>query len=169
MSFVTRGMVRGGVLAAAGLCACAPLSPRQMDEGVFTSEGVASITSFECSREAVSGLGYTVSWSDGAESLRGEKRSGDGSEGWRGYLTVSVSHAGAGAVLAVSAERFTESSRVPIATRPTPQPTPVPTPVPMPRPAQRSSRRVNPGPVASDARSVVRRCAMNGERSFAVR
>ncbi len=169
MTFCRRGAVRGGVLLAAGVCACTTLGSRQVENGVFTSEGVASATSFECSRQAVSGMGYTVSWSSGTESLRAERRGGDGANEWRGYLTVAVSRESSGHYLQVSAERYAEPSRLPVPATPAPQPTPVPTP-PLPGTiARRTTRRVGPGPVAGDARNVVRRCALNGESSFAVR
>jgi len=169
MSFVGRGMMRGGPLLAVGLCACGLLgSPREMEDGVFTTQGAASGLSLECSRRAVSGLGYTVNWSSGEETLRAERRGGEGANAWRGYLTVTVARENSGHLLLVSAERYAESSRLPIPANPAPRPTPQPTP-PMPRAApRRDSRRVGPGPVASDARNVVRRCSGHGEQSASV-
>lgn len=162
MALETRRIVRGGaVIAAAALCGCVPRT-RPYDNGVFTSEGVATFDSFRCAQTAVTGLGYTVNWYDGAEeTLRAERRyENSAAESYRGYLTVSVTQESSGRYLFVRAERFSEGSRLPIPANPSPQPTPVPTP-PVPRPvAQRSTRRVSPGPVAGDARNVVRRCAM---------
>jgi hypothetical protein len=139
-----------------------------MEEGVYTSEGVASAYSFECSRQAVSGLGYAVSWSSGNESLRAERRGGDGADEWRGYLTVTISSESSGHYMVVNAERYAEPSRMPMSENPAPQPRPVPTP-PVPRPvARRTTRRLSPGPVAGDARSVVHRCSL-GQNSVSAR
>jgi len=168
MTFGTGRWVRGGaLLAAVGLCACVPARPGSMENGVFTSEGIASFDSFRCAQTAVTGLGYTVNWYDGGqETLRAERRyENSAAESYRGYLTVSVTQENAGRYLMVRAERYAEGSRLPIPANPAPQPTPQPTP-PLPRPvAQRSTRRVSPGPVAGDARNVVRRCAIAGEHS----
>lgn len=167
MAFETRRMACGGILiAAAALGGCVPTHPRSMEDGVFTSEGVASFDSFRCAQSAVTGMGYAVNWYDGAqETLRAERRyENSAAESYRGYLTVLVTQENASRRLQVRAERYSEGSRLPIPANPSPQPTPVPTP-PTPRPvAQRSSRRVSPGPVAGDARNVVRRCA-TAERS----
>jgi len=170
MDFDTRRMVRGGaVIAAAALCGCFPQRTPSMENGVFTSEGVATFDSFRCAQTAVTGLGYTVNWYDGGEeTLRAERRyENSAAESYRGYLTVSVTQEQSGRYLFVRAERFSEGSRLPIPANPSPQPTPVPTP-PMPRPvAQRSTRRVSPGPVAGDARNVVRRCAIGEHATVA--
>lgn len=166
MAFETGRMLRGGVLLAAGLCGCAT-RPQSMEDGVFTSEGIASFDSFRCAQTAVTGLGYSVNWYDGGqETLRAERRyENTAAESYRGYLTVLVTQENASRYLLVRAERYAEGSRLPIPANPAPRPTPQPTP-PMPRRAQRGSRRVSPGPVASDARNVVRRCALAGERTF---
>ncbi|HET7233459.1 MAG TPA: immunoglobulin domain-containing protein [Longimicrobium sp.] len=163
MTFPMRRVVRGGaMLAAAAMCGCLPARPGSMDDGVFTSQGVASIESFRCAQSAVSGMGYTVNWYDGGqETLRAERRYEGSAEAYRGYLTVSVTQENSGRYLFVRGERFTEAGRLPIPSNPSPHPTPG-----VPRPAaRRGSRRVSPGPVAGDARNVVRRCAQGGERS----
>lgn len=165
-------MMRGSaLLAVAALGACVLPRSRSVEDGVFTSEGIASFDSFRCAQSAVSGMGYTVNWYDGGEeTLRAERRYEGSAESYRGYLTVSVTDESSGRSLLVRAERFADASALPIPARPSPQPTPTPTPVPLPRASsQRGSRRVSPGPVAGDARNVVRRCAMAGGRSYAAR
>lgn len=164
------GITRGAaVMLAVGLCACAMPGMQQRgttEEGVFTSVGVASVHSFECAHNAVTSRGYAVRWYDGAqETLRAERQYGDGAERYRGYLTVYLTQDNVGRYLRVSAERWADGSRVPVPANPSPQPTP-PTPRIPQVVARRSSRRVSPGPVAGDARSVVDRCAVAGEGSF---
>jgi hypothetical protein len=167
MPFETRRVVRGGaLLAAAGVCACVPTQGRSAEDGVFTSEGIASVTSFQCAQTAVTGLGYAVNWFDGGQqTLRAERRFEGSAEAYRGYLTVTVTDEQSGRHLLVRAERYAGGSSLPIPSLP-PTPSPTPNPPP-PRPAaRRGTRRVEPGPVATDARNVVRRCALAGERSF---
>ncbi|HEU4558682.1 MAG TPA: hypothetical protein VFS20_12570 [Longimicrobium sp.] len=165
-----RGIVRGSaVVLGLGLCGCSMPLQRTPDEAVYTSEGAASLTSFECAHSAVTSRGYAVRWYDGGqETLRAERNYGDGADTYRGYLTVYVTQDNSGRYLRVNAERWRDTSRLPIPVNPTPpppQPTPTPTP-PLPRPVERrASHRVNPGPVANDARLVVARCAVNGPRS----
>jgi hypothetical protein len=154
----------GAVLLAAGLGGCMTAAPRP-DDGVYTIGGTARALSFQCSQETVASLGYSLVSIDGGEQvLRAERRSDSQAESWRGYLTVVVAKEPAGPYLYVSAERIADASRLPIGTSPAPQPTPRPTPVPRARAPM--PRRTSPGPVASDARNVVRRCSMNGGSSL---
>ena len=163
---------RGRVLVlGAGLCACVmPLQHRMEmeEEGVFTSTGAAMASSFECAHSAVAARGYEVRSYDGAgETLRAERHFGDGAaETYRGYLTVYLTQDTDGRWLRVAAERWADASRLPVPADPSPRPVP-----PIPRaPAvvsRRASRRVSPGPVAGDARSVVSSCAIGEGRSSA--
>jgi len=165
MRIVTRRGARGmALLGVAALGGCMPGRTRPGEEGVFTAEGTASFDSFRCAQSAVSSLGYTVSWYDGGEeTLRAERRFDDSAEAYRGYLTVSVTNEQSGRRLFVRGERFASGSRTPIPANPTPRPTPVPTPG-VPRVASRgTTRRVDPGPVAGDARRVVRGCSLGGQ------
>ena len=150
-------MKRVLLLSAAALAACAT---RQPGDDVYRAQGAATLMSLECSRRALAGMGYQITWSGGGTrgDLRGERIFDEnGTEPSRGYLTVSVPP-DPGTVLYVTAERVA-STRLPVPGSPGPRPTPTPTPVPAVR---RTPQRLSPGPVAADARNVVRRCGMAG-------
>ncbi|MFL5538068.1 MAG: hypothetical protein ACJ8J0_03710 [Longimicrobiaceae bacterium] len=149
-------MKRVLLLSVAALAACAT---RQPGDDVYRAQGAATITSLDCSRRALSGMGYQVIGSGGGSTgeLRGERTFDEGVEPSRGYLTVSVP-IDPGTVMYVTAERVA-STRLPLPGRPGARPNPTPTPVPAVR---RTPERLSPGPVAADARNVVRRCGMAG-------
>jgi hypothetical protein len=151
------------LLGVAALAACAT-RPANGDD-VYRAQAAATFSSLECSQRAVGDLGYRVTWYDGGPdgALRAERVFNEGPQASRGYLTVSVPR-DPGTMMYVTGERITESSRMPIPTNPGPRtgggPTPTPTPVPTAR--RTGPRRVSPGPVASDARHLVRRCGIGG-------
>jgi hypothetical protein len=147
--------------AAAGLAACAT-RPESGDD-VYRARAAASFASLECSQRAVANLGYRVTWYDGGTegTLRAERVFNEGAQPSRGYLTVSVPR-DPGTMMYVTGERVEESSRMPIPTSPGPRPEPRPTPTPLPGVRRTGPRRVSPGPVASDARNLVRRCGIGG-------
>ncbi|MFL5538792.1 MAG: hypothetical protein ACJ8J0_07345, partial [Longimicrobiaceae bacterium] len=109
-------MKRVLLLSAAALAACATRQPG--DDDVYRAQGAATITSLECSRRALSGLGYQVTWLGGSTTgdLRGERNFDEGVEPSRGYVTVSVP-VDPGTVMYVSAERVA-STRFPLPGRP---------------------------------------------------
>ena len=171
MTHVRGWVVRGRVMVlGVGLCACAMPLQRGMegeDDGVYISEGAAMAGSFECAHSAVTARGYEVRTYDGAgETLRAERDFGDGAETYRGYLTVYLTQDAGGRWLRVTAERWANASRLPVPADPSPRPVP-PTPRVPNVVSRRASRRVSPGPVAGDARSVVDRCAIDGARTSA--
>lgn len=149
-------MKRVLLLAACALAACAT---RQPGDDVYRAQGAATLTSLECSRRALAGLGYQVTWLGGSSTgdLRGERNYDEGMEPSRGYVTVSVP-VDPGTVMYVTAERVA-STRLPLPGRPGARPNPTPTPVPAVR---RTPQRLSPGPAAADARNVLRRCGMPG-------
>src|SRR5438105_3565667 len=146
------------LLAAAVLAACAT-RPEAGDD-VYRAQAVATLTSLECSQRTVAGLGYRVTWYDGGAdgALRAERVINEGAEATRGYLTVNVPR-DPGTVMYVTGERIRERSRMPIPANPGPRPVP-PTPAPVPTVRRAGPQRVSPGPVASDARNVLRRCGL---------
>jgi len=150
-------MKRVVLLAMAALAACAT---RQPGDDVYRAQGAATLTSLDCSRRTLATLGYQITWSGGGArgDLRGERVFDEnGTEPSRGYLTVSVPP-DPGTVMYVTAERIA-STRLPVPSRPGARPDPTPTPIPAVR---RTPQRLSPGPAASDARNVLRRCGMAG-------
>jgi hypothetical protein len=148
------------LLGIAALAACAT-RPASGDD-VYRAQAAATFTSLECSQRTVADLGYRVTWYDGGTEgmLRAERVINEGAQPTRGYLTVSVPR-DPGTVMYVTGERISESSRMPIPTNPGPR-GPMPTPTPVPTVRRTGPQRVSPGPVASDARNVVRRCGIAG-------
>jgi hypothetical protein len=144
------------VLLAAALAACAT---RQPGDDVYRAQGAATLTSLNCSRRTLAGMGYQVSGSAGISTgdLRGERTFDQGTEPSRGYVTVSVP-IDPGTMMYVTAERVA-STRLPLPGRPGARPDPTPVPVPAVR---RTPQRLSPGPAAADARNVLRRCGMAG-------
>jgi len=152
-------MKRALILSVAALAACAT---RQPGDDVYRAQGVATLTSLDCSRRTLAGMGYSVTGSGGATTgdLRGERVMDEGTEPSRGYLTVSIP-VDPGTTMYVTAERVA-ATRLPLPGRPGARPSPTPTPIPLPT-ARRTPQRLSPGPVAADARNVVRRCGMVGD------
>jgi hypothetical protein len=150
------------LLAAAALVACAT-RPGSYEDDAYRLQAAATVTSLPCSQRTLADLGYRVTWYDGGSdgALRAERRIEEGTEVSRGYLTVSVPR-DPGNLMYVTAERIADGSRQPIPATPGPRPTPTPTPTPIPVGRRTGPRRLNPGPVASDARNVVRRCGIGG-------
>jgi hypothetical protein len=151
------------LLLGVGLAAC--VTPERSGDDVYRTQAVATLTSLDCSQRTVADLGYRITWYDGGPdgTLRAERRIDEGAQTTRGYLTVSVPR-DPGDVMYVTAERMADASRLPIPTRPDPRPTPAPTPTPVPVARRTGPQRLNPGPVAADARNLVRRCGMGGVR-----
>ena len=148
------------LLAAAALAACAT-RPGSYDD-VYRAQGAATLGSLPCSQRTVLDLGYRVTWYDGGSargSLRAERPINEGAEGSRGILTVSVP-VDPGDVMFVTAERIVDGTRQPVPAHPGPRPTPTPTPIPAT--GRMRPQRLSPGPVASDARNVLRRCGTAG-------
>ncbi|HEX8904416.1 MAG TPA: hypothetical protein VF771_06210 [Longimicrobiaceae bacterium] len=166
------------LLLALGLGGC--FLPGRPGREVFTSEGVADASSFQCAQYAVRDLRYRLtSFDQGGKVLRAVRYLGHSdSDRLQGYLTVHVAPDSAERHrLLVSAERFVESTDSPSPAFPTPVPSPVPQPQPtpfpvpgrgparVPRTRTYEPRRVSPGQVATDARLVVRRCAADGKET----
>jgi hypothetical protein len=149
------------LLAAMALAACAT-RPEQQDD-IYRAQAAATFRSLECSQRTVAGLGYQVTWYDGGPdgALRAERVINEGTQPTRGYLPVSVPR-DPGTVMYVTGERISERSRMPIPTNPGPHPVP-PTPTPVPTVRRTGPQRVSPGPVASDARNVLRLCGIGGD------
>ena len=153
-------MKRSLIVACAALGGC--MMPGRPGSEVFVSQGAAREGSFRCSQSAVYDLGYSVLSSDG-ESLRAQRYIGRyGQQTYRGYLTVSVSPDSIRRELTVRAERYAEDARTPVPVYPPGTQPGRPRPAVM-GVARTSSRRVAPGEVAGDARTVVRRCAAGGD------
>jgi hypothetical protein len=155
-------MRRAHLLAVAALAACAT-RPGSMDDDVYRAQGAATLTSLECSQRTVTDLGYRLTWYDVGTrgTVRAERRIEEGAEVSRGYLTVSVP-LDPGDLMFVTAERISDATRQPVPANPRPRPTPAPTPTPIPVAGRTRPQRLNPGPVAVDARSVLRRCGLAG-------
>jgi hypothetical protein len=135
-------------------------------DGIYRVQGMANAFSLYCSQQTVLRLGYQITWLGAGDGLRAERRLDDsGPEVSRGYLTVTLANEGYGEVLEVAAERIQQTSRLPIPGNPAPRPQPQPVPVPTVR--RSGPRRVAPGPVADDARSVARRCSTGNVASVA--
>jgi hypothetical protein len=153
-------MKRAHLLVVTALAACAT-RPESMDDAVYRAQGAATLTSLECSQRTVTALGYRLTWYDVGTrgTVRAERRIEEGAEVSRGYLTVSVP-LDPGDLMFVTAERISDATRQPIPANPRPRPTPTPTPIPVA--GRTRPQRLNPGPVAVDARNVLRRCALPG-------
>src|SRR4051812_31600453 len=148
-------MKRAHLLAMAALAACAT-RPGSMDDDVYRAQGAATLTSLECSQRTVTDLGYRLTWYDVGTrgTVRAERRIEEGAEVSRGYLTVSVP-LDPGDLMFVTAERISDATRQPVPANPRPRPMPAPTPTPIPVAGRTRPQRLNPGPVAVDARSVL--------------
>jgi hypothetical protein len=146
--------MRGWMLLALASAGCAlPRDPS--GDGLYRISGVAEPNSLLCSQREVASLGYQVTWFEGGEGLRAERRMDESeTESSRAYLTVTLSREPRGEVLNVSAERIAETSRLPLPSNPTPRPQPTP----MPGVRRSTPRRLSPGVAAGHARSVLRRC-----------
>jgi hypothetical protein len=151
------------VAACAALAGCA-LRPGQPGSDVFVSQGAARESSFRCSEAAVYDLGYSVVSQNG-EWLRAGRYIGRyGEQTYHGYLTVTVLSDTAPRSLTVRAERYAEDVRTPVPVYPPGAQPGRPRP-PVPGVTRTTARRVSPGDVAGDARTVVRRCAAGGDYS----
>ena len=148
-------MKRALLLSVAGLAACA--SPRTSPDNIYRANATATLASLQCSYDAVMDLGYRVQGQLGgsAGTVRAERQFDDGSGRSRGYITVNVSGDQEWQMY-VTAERISEG-RI---TGTTTGPRPLPPTTPVPTARRRGSERVSPGPVASDARRLLRRCAL---------
>jgi len=159
------------IVLALALSGCSVFRPQSGD---FSSQGWAGVDSFRCAERAVGDMGYLVVSRDGGrEYLRASRVFGRGESGsdevTRGYLSVSVNDDGVSERLRVSAERFVDGQRG-VGGLPDPRdvyPQPPRGPVSFDttdvvrrgRTPRTGARRVDPGPVASDARRVVQQCA----------
>lgn len=148
------GMKRALLLSLAGLAACVT---RSSPDNVYRANATATLTSLQCSHTAVQGLGYQVTGQIGgsAGTVRAERQMEDGTQRWRGYITLSVP-GGEDGLMYVTAERVSDG-RI---TGTTAGPRPLPPAAPVPTARRMGPERVSPGPVASDARRVLRRCAI---------
>lgn len=162
--------MRRTIVLALALSGCSVFRPQT---GSFTSDGWAGVDSFRCAERAVSDLGYLVAARDGGrEYLRAsrvfDRSESGGDEVTRGYLSVSVGEERSAQRLRVSGERFVDGQRG-IGGLPDPRDVyPQPPRGPMPfdttdvvrrgRTPRTAARRVDPGPVAGDARRVVQQC-----------
>jgi hypothetical protein len=157
------------IVLALALSGCTMFRPRG---GGGVSEGMAFADSFRCAERVVSDMGYSVVTRDGSrEFLRASRvldRSESGSDQvTRGYLSVSVDRDRGTERLRAAPERFVDGQRG-FGGLPDPREA-FPPRGPMPRDTtdvirrgrtpRTGPRRIDPGPVATDARRVVQQCS----------
>ena len=157
------------IVVALALSGC---SMFRSQSGGYSSEGWAFADSFRCAERAVSDMGYSVVTRDGAREFLRASRVLDRSETesdqvTRGYLSVSVDDDRGSERLRVGAERFVDGRRgfggLPDPRDAFPPRGPVPRDttdvIRRGRTPRTGPRRIDPGPVATDARRVVQQCA----------
>lgn len=155
------------IILAAAAAGCAGLGGTGA-EGTYEESAPASAGAVFCARDELRTLGYTVRQWQAGDNISGEKSFDSGSSRSTGYLTVTVvaPEGSEARTLRVVGERYAAAEGSPGGAVPRPQPRPEPYDTAWRSRGRRpgeTRRRIDPGPVAVDARRVVGRCGVHAE------